>query len=79
MRQCAGLNATSPPPPNRTAPRISIVNRAYKAGRSIVTAAETLDKIRSRDIPATQNIELTYMEGKSFQEQVCNAITAPTS
>lgn len=70
MRQCAGLDANSPPPPDAAAPRITIVNRAHSAGRSIVTAAEAVDKLRVREVPATQNVQLKYMEGRSFHEQV---------
>jgi hypothetical protein len=69
MRQCAGLDATSPAPPDASVPRISIINRAHKAGRSIVTAAEALDKLRLRHEPATSNVQLAYTEGRTFHEQ----------
>ena len=70
MRQCVGLVETSALPPKPAAPRITIANRAHKAGRSIVTAAEVVDELKARDVPATQNVKVTYMGGKSFPDQV---------
>ena len=63
-----GLADISPPPPDASKPRVTIVNRAHHAGRSIVTAPEALDRLQaSTDFSSAQ---LVYMEHKNFREQV---------
>lgn len=63
-----GLAADSPPPPDAVRPRVTIVNRAHRAGRSIVTAPEALERIQAS--AAFSGAQLVYMEQRSLHEQV---------
>ena len=63
-----GLAASSPPPSDAARPRVTIVNRAHRAGRSIVTAPEALERIQAST--AFSSSQLVYMEQKSLREQV---------
>lgn len=47
---------------------MTIVNRAHRAGRSIVTAPEALERIQAST--AFSSAQLVYMEQKSLREQV---------
>jgi hypothetical protein len=64
-----GLAEASPPPPDASKPRVTIVNRAHRAGRSIVTAPEALERIQA-SAAAYSGAQLMYMEGRSFRAQV---------
>ena len=64
-----GLAEASPPPPDASKPRVTIVNRVHRAGRSIVTAPEALEQIQA-SAAAYSSAQLLYMEGKSFRTQV---------
>ena len=63
-----GLAASSPPLLDAARPRVTIVNRAHRAGRSIVTAPEALERIRPSE--AYSSTQLVYMEQKTLREQV---------
>ena len=64
----SGLAADSPPPPDAARPRVTIVNRAHRAGRSIVTAPEALERVQTST--AYSSAQLVYMEQKTLREQV---------
>jgi hypothetical protein len=63
-----GLAEASERPPDATKPRVTIVNRAHRAGRSIVTAPEALEELQAGG--AFSSAQLVYMEGRSFGDQV---------
>lgn len=65
-----GLAAGSRPPPDADRLRVTIVNRAHRAGRCIVTAPEALERIRASE--AFSSTRLVYMEQKTLREQVCS-------